>query len=290
MAKETFYFSHDYNARSDQKIMSLLARHGMSGYGIYWSIVEDLYNNANALRSDCDGIAYHLRVDTSVVKSILHDFDLFEHDGEMFGSLSVEKRMNARSEKSAKARESASKRWEECKRNADAMRSHSDGNAIKESKVKEKKGKESKDSSGKPDGITKLFLDVYNHHLEKQTGTTEQFSVAGRSALSKTIKHLTAQVEKKHQGAGPEKIQEETLNAWKWIWHHFDQWDDFQKRNLKLEQVNSNLVNIISVIKNPKKNGSKQQFNAGAVAAEVLTDIGRRYGQPGETDQHTAEG
>ena len=40
----------------------LLRKHGMIGYGIYWAIIEDLYNNANALRLDYEGIAFEYRL------------------------------------------------------------------------------------------------------------------------------------------------------------------------------------------------------------------------------------
>ena len=145
---ESFYFSHDYNARSDDKIKSLIRKHGMEGYGVWWSIIEDLYNNANALRSDCDGIAFDLRVHCDLVKSVLNDFDLFVFDGDKFGSLSVQKRLDERDLKSKKAAESARKRWDvmrtHSERNANAMQTLSDGNAIKERKGKEIKGKEIK--------------------------------------------------------------------------------------------------------------------------------------------------
>jgi len=115
----------------------------MTGYGIYWAIVEDLYQNANALRIDCDGIAYDLRADCEMVRSVLFDFELFVHDGEKFGSHSVQRRLDQRNEKSKKARESASYRWN----NANALRTESDRNAIKESKVKESKIKETKEDN-----------------------------------------------------------------------------------------------------------------------------------------------
>ena len=137
---DTFYFSHDYTARSDDKIKQLIRRHGMTGYGIYWAIVEDLYQNANALRIDCDGIAYDLRADCEMVRSVLFDFELFVHDGDKFGSHSVQRRLDQRNEKSKKARESASYRWN----NANALQTQSDRNAIKESKVKESKVNETK--------------------------------------------------------------------------------------------------------------------------------------------------
>lgn len=132
--KETFYFSHDYNVRADEKIKRLIRSHGMEGYGIYWAIVEDLYNNANALRTDYDGIAYDLRVDTARVESIIKNFELFEINEDYFSSISIAKRLEKRHEKSIKAKESANKRWN---KNANAMRTQCDSNAIKESKGKE---------------------------------------------------------------------------------------------------------------------------------------------------------
>ena len=139
MTKESYYFSHDYNARTDEKIRLLIRKHGMKGYGIFWSIIEDLYNNANALHLDCEGIAFELREDINVVESIITDFNLFQISDGMFGSISVEKRLEERLIKSNKAREIAHKRWNKPKENANAMPTHSEGNAIKERKRKEKK-------------------------------------------------------------------------------------------------------------------------------------------------------
>ncbi len=137
MPKDTFYFSHDYNSRTDDKIKALNRKHGMLGYGIFWAIVEDLYNNANALHLDCDGIAFDLRTDKDVVNSIINDFGLFVIDGEKFGSLSVQKRIDERNSKSNKARESAYKRWTQSEGNTNAMQTHSESNTIKEIKGNE---------------------------------------------------------------------------------------------------------------------------------------------------------
>lgn len=145
--KDTFYFSHDYNARNDAKIKNLIRKHGINGYGIFWAIVEDLYNNANALPTDYESIAYDLRTDSEIIKSVINDFDLFVLDGDSFGSLSIEKRINERNEKSAKAKHSANLRWNKVKEDANALQPHSEGNAIKEKKgkdINEKKGNESK--------------------------------------------------------------------------------------------------------------------------------------------------
>lgn len=131
--KDTFYFSHDFNARMDDKIKELMYKLGVEGYGIYWILIEDLYNNANALRTNYERIAFELRTQKEKIKSVIHDFNLFEIDGEIFSSKSVQKRLNERNEKSISASKSANKRWE----NAKGMRTHNDRNAIKERKGKE---------------------------------------------------------------------------------------------------------------------------------------------------------
>jgi hypothetical protein len=133
--KDTFYFSHDYNARSDEKIKLLIRKHGIVGYGIFWAIVEDLYNNANALRTDYEGIAFDLRTDENIVKSIINEFDLFVIKDGYFGSMSVQNRLEERSLKSKKAQISANIRWS---KDANALRTESDGNAKKERKGNKK--------------------------------------------------------------------------------------------------------------------------------------------------------
>lgn len=134
----TYYFSHDYTTRSDSKIKELIYKHGITGYGIYWCLIEDLYINANALPIEYERIAYELRTDKLIVESIINDFDLFEIVDGFFSSQSIQKRLDKRNEKSEKASLSASKRWN----NANALRTECDSNAIKDNKVNKRKVKD----------------------------------------------------------------------------------------------------------------------------------------------------
>lgn len=136
MKKETYYFSHDYTARSDEKIKNLIYDFGYQGYGIYWALIEELYQNANALQTNYKRIAFDMRVEEKIIESIVQNYGLFIVENEYFGSLSVQRRLDMRNEKSNKARESAQKRWT---KDANALQMQSDSNAIKESKVKESK-------------------------------------------------------------------------------------------------------------------------------------------------------
>lgn len=44
MAKETYYFSHDYNPIGDPKMQAMLSKYGGMGYGIFWRLVEMLHS------------------------------------------------------------------------------------------------------------------------------------------------------------------------------------------------------------------------------------------------------
>ena len=163
MNKETYYFSHDYTARTDAKIKKLLQKHGYLGYGLYWALIEDLYLNDNCIQYDIECIAFDLRINEQIIESIIKDFNLFDLTNGAFSSISVQKRMEKRNEKSEKASLSASKRWN----NANAMQTQSDSNALNESKVKENKVNESK-LNNINNNISKNF-EVIQLQLEKKS-------------------------------------------------------------------------------------------------------------------------
>ena len=45
--KDRHYFQHDYNARNDDKILELRLKFGAEGYGIFWIILENMYESAD---------------------------------------------------------------------------------------------------------------------------------------------------------------------------------------------------------------------------------------------------
>jgi hypothetical protein len=133
------YFSHDYNAREDQKIKKLLFVHSWVGYGLYWAIIETLYNNGGYLELNYESIAFDMRTDKNLIESLINDFGLFKIKNKIFFSESVLRRLNERKVKSEKAKLSALSRWnKDSSDDANALRTESDSNAIKEKKRKEK--------------------------------------------------------------------------------------------------------------------------------------------------------
>jgi len=63
MGKNSYYFDHDYNARNDQKILSLRAEMGWEGYGLFFATCEVLCEAGGYISKDgLDGIAFGLFV------------------------------------------------------------------------------------------------------------------------------------------------------------------------------------------------------------------------------------
>lgn len=155
--KDAYYFSHDANARYDEKIILLRMKMGWEGYGIFWAIIEKLRESTDYIcLANYNLIAYELNTSADKIEAVISDFGLFQfiENGEYFFSESLTRRMKmieaVRREKSEKMRALALKRWQkndvQCVDNTEAMRRQCVGNAnkIKETKIKETKIKESK--------------------------------------------------------------------------------------------------------------------------------------------------
>jgi Mg2+ and Co2+ transporter CorA len=111
--KDTYYFSHDANARKDEKILCLLAEHGYEGYGIYWVLVEMMFENQDTAisRKLIKGIAYDLRVDITLLQKVIttcYNVKLFDADKEKIWSNSLRRR-KAEYEEKKKRRSNAGK-------------------------------------------------------------------------------------------------------------------------------------------------------------------------------------
>jgi len=138
------WFKHDYNSRNDRKLVTLRREYGMEGIGIYWTLVEMMYENNGFLPfSRIKDIAFELRIREKKLLDILENYELFQSNFSesdsitpQFYSESILKRLGGKMEKSVKARESADKRWN---KDANALRTQCDDDAIRVDKIREEK-------------------------------------------------------------------------------------------------------------------------------------------------------
>ena len=159
MAKETFYFQHDYNARNDDKILELRSKYGAEGYGIFWMIIETMAENENggAKAGLIGGVSLGYGVDKERLIEVFEyclEIGLFYEDAGYYYSKRLLTHKEFRKSLSENGAIGAAKRW----------RGYSPPNA------KERKGKENiiaisieenfavfSDGSKQPLGTSQLF-------------------------------------------------------------------------------------------------------------------------------------
>ena len=151
MTKESFYFTHDYGARNDPKILELRAEYGLEGLGLYWCVAEimaeadDGYINPKLL----GGISVGFGISKSKMQEYI-DFmigvELLREDENGYYSERMMKHKKIRKILSDAGKKGAKRRWA----NKDAKGGLKGGNSspnAKESKVKESKVKEKNNST-----------------------------------------------------------------------------------------------------------------------------------------------
>lgn len=159
------YFQHDYHARSDENILRLIRSAGWEGYGLYWALVEMIYEGGGSVSTDYDLLAYELRTEPEKVKTVCENYDLFYANDGRTRSASVDRRLEERATKSAKTSASALSRWGKCERNTNALRSQSESRGIREENKREEKKRED-DSISEGSASFETFWQAY----PKKTG------------------------------------------------------------------------------------------------------------------------
>lgn len=102
-------FTHDYGARNDIRLMNVRMHLGMAGIGIYWCIVESLFEQGGKLPvAMLATMAFDFNEDVETIRSVVYDFGLFDTDGKMFWSPSGLRRI-AHRKKVSDARSQAGK-------------------------------------------------------------------------------------------------------------------------------------------------------------------------------------
>ncbi len=143
--KDTYYFSHDTNARNDEKILMLRAEHGWEGYGLFWALVEMMFDNTTTCikHSRVRGIAVSYNIDITVLQSVIEtaiNEGLFVSNGETFWSESLRRRKKAfhelREKRSEAGKKGMESRWGKPKNTGT-----DNGVITKDNKGKEKESK-----------------------------------------------------------------------------------------------------------------------------------------------------
>ena len=204
------------------EVMRARVKHGIAAYGIYVALMQLLEEDEDhKLSKDYSMIAYEMRVDVSVVQSVVEDFDLFEVEEEYFYSKELSdtieqarKVSEARAragraggaakarnfvanakESSSKCQANASESSSKCQANASESSSKCQANAS-ESLANAKQMPESKESSPNPS------KNIYSVPTEREDNIKLSSPSSARTRKSKpkefTICHKGRQIFEKY--------------------------------------------------------------------------------------------
>jgi hypothetical protein len=141
MKNNTFYFSHDFNAHNDFKILFLRQQLGMEGYGIYWFLIESLADAGGTLPLKIIPVL-SMQMQTNEVKvlAVINEFELFNVVEDRFFSVRLNEHLN-------KVNNIKSINSEKGKRSAEVRRLNSAGHRLNSGSTadEQRKGKERKE-------------------------------------------------------------------------------------------------------------------------------------------------
>lgn len=229
----TRYFPHDFGARNDPKLINLQMEMGGTGIGLYWCIIEMIWEQGGYLGASYRNIAYMIRWATEdEVRRVIEDFDLFKHEGNLIWSPSLLSRMDAIEDMSTKRREagrkggfakkansntavneesssSAEANLDESCSNAIAMPKQNPSNAIampqqccsnKINKIKEKKEikeiNKIKEESSEEDKSSSSSSSCSSFFKEKEKEKEEKEQVFDKFFFDRNMKNASAEVER----------------------------------------------------------------------------------------------
>ena len=158
----SFYFTHDYNAANDSKILFLRQQLGMEGYGIFWFIVEQLAQSGGFLPIKITPVlAMQMQVTEAKVRSVINDYELFDIVDENFYSQRLNKHLQIRKQLSESGKKGAINRWKNSPPNSHPIDLPNGNKEIKKEIKEIKKVKKESKKFAPPliDEVVKFFED-----------------------------------------------------------------------------------------------------------------------------------
>ncbi len=212
MAKDSYYFSHDANARNDEKILELRLKYGWEGYGLYWAFIEIL-REATDYRikaSLIGGLSLSFNHPKDKLLKFIEDCCglelLCQTDGYLW-SKSLKSRMLLKDTLMQQLQEAgkvgAKKRWGK----------HSPPNAPPNGKGKEKKrnkGKEINNISSFPFYIDADFFQTFQDYLEMRIKIR-------RPATAKAQELVLKDLHKYDLKTAVAMLEQSILNSWQGV-------------------------------------------------------------------------
>jgi len=262
------YFSHDADMRKDPKVKAVRAKFKKIGYPI-WCMLLEYLTGADGNEFEYSDLEFELIAGDfedfsvteirDVVDYCIYLEMLFIKNG-FIHSENLDKRLMPVYKKRGIAKQISKKqsrkngKFVSDKPNDLAFLSQDD-TEMPQSKVNQIKGKETKGKETNISEASSLFSEcneIYNNFCLLRIGVKGEFDKLQGKSMNGIIELLRANVKDK---SGSNQI---ILDSWRYILDNFDCWEKFHQENIKLNQIRSNLLNIMIAIKRSSKRTTQQ--------------------------------
>jgi len=109
-------------------------------------------------------------------------------------------------------------------------------------------------------------MKIYNDFILEKLGVKAKIDALQGKALKNIIKYLKSNIKEKPTS------EQAICDAFEIIFQKYDRWGKFYQDQLKLNQIDSNLINIIKLIKNGKSK------NRGCTDSEIVSIVANTFG------------
>jgi len=133
------------------------------------------------------------------------------------------------------------------------------------------KGKE-KSSEQKESSVYTACMKIYHDWFLERYKIGPKIDALQGKSMKEIVAYISSNAKRKDDEVLTESdLNEKIQGGWKWILDNWDKLDDFRKQNTKLNQISSDIQNIIVKIKNQgyDGNGNQKGNNFGGAVADA---------------------
>jgi len=119
------------------------------------------------------------------------------------------------------------------------------------------------------------MIEEYDSFCQDKTGVGCKIDGAQGKSMKRIIKFLETQCKKKDELLESKELDDKVLLGWKYILCNWEKLDDFNRGRIKLTEIDSNMLNILSKLKEQPINKKQKQRNeqiSKAVRGATTTD------------------